>query len=163
MSTLADGEAVQLTGTTRLVGDPLISPLTGEPCLAHVSRARVYTRLDFVGELVDDLTIAQAALFVLETAHGDVLVADTPVLALVTVHLEILDEARFAAFLRRRELDRYVRSTFFEHAAIQEGTPVTMTGVITHEPAPVLEAGFRDLPVRTRLTGYGKHPLTLTA
>jgi hypothetical protein len=163
MIALADGEAVELTGTTRLLGEPLIAPLTGEPCLAHVSRARVFTRLDFVGDLVEEFEIADAALFVLETAHGEVLVVDKPKLVLAPLHLESLDEGRLAAFLRPRTLERYVRSTFFEHATIHEGAAVTLTGVITHEPAPVLEAGFRDLPVRTRLTGYGKHPLTLRA
>ena len=161
---LADGEAIELTGTTRLLRDPLIAPLTGEPCLAHVSRARVFTRLDFVGDLVEEFEVVDVALFLLETVHGDVLVVDKPaIVTLVPLHFQTRDEARLASFLRSRDLDRYVRSTFFEHAALREGDPVTMTGVITHEPVPMLEAGFRELPVRTRLTGYGKHPLTLRA
>ncbi len=159
---LAEGEPVVLTGTTRLVGEQVIAPLTGEPCIAHRSRARVFTRLDHTGDLLGNVESFDIAPFVLDAPNGSVLVIDRPArIELEPALLAFLDRNRCAHFLARRGLAAYVASSFFEHAVVRAGDTITMFGVITREPAPALETSFRELPVRTRLTGYGKHPLAL--
>jgi hypothetical protein len=158
---LAEGEAVVLTGTTRLVGPHVVAPLTGEPCVAHLSRARVFTRLDHTGDLLGNVESFDIAPFVLDAPNGSVLVIDRPArIELEPALLGLLDSGRCAHFLARRGLDAYVASSFFEHVVVRAGDIVTISGVITCEPVPALEASFRELPVRTRLTGYGKHPIT---
>ena len=70
-------------------------------------------------------------------------------------------ESRAARFLADRGLAPYVRSSFFEQALVRPGEEVTVTGVVTREAAAAQEAGFRELQLQTRLTGYGRNPLTL--
>lgn len=162
MKPLAEGEVVVLTGTTRLLGEHVIAPLTGEPCVAQLTRARVFTRLDHTGDLVGNVESFDIAPFILDAPNGSVLVSDRPARIELEPALQgLLDNGRCAHFLAQRGLAAYVASSFFEHVVIRAGDSITMTGVITCESVPVLEASFRELPVRTRLTGYGKHPLTL--
>jgi hypothetical protein len=162
MSTLAEGEAVELTGTAILLDEPINAPLTGEPCLAHVTVARVFTRLDVAGNLIERIETFEVAPFMIETPSGPVFVIDKPsVLDLETIDLAWVRDDRAAAYLAAHKLAAYVRSSFFEQAVLAAGANVTVSGVCTREPDPSFETSFRDLQVRTRLTGYSKHPLTL--
>jgi len=158
---MQEGERVELTGIARLVRDPVVAPLTGEPCVAHFSVARVFTQLDFLGALIDAIEVFDVAPFMLDSPDGPVFVVDRPARVFLP-RVDAYPDAEIAVrFLHRRGLAEYARSTFFEHAVIRPGTPVSVSGVITREAAPALEAGFRDASMRTRLTGYGKHPLML--
>jgi hypothetical protein len=167
MGTIAEGEAIELRGTIRPLGPSLVAPLTGEACIGHVSRARVFTNLTVVGRLVDDFRVAAVAPFLVETSSGPVLVVDAPELDLDLAFLGCPEvsgdsaEGPLTAFLATRRLERYAMSSFFEHALLRAGDAITASGVITLEPSPVLETGFRDLPTRTRLIGYGAHPLVV--
>lgn len=159
---LVEGERVELTGIATPIDDPLESPLTGEPCIAHLSRARVYNRLDHVGDHLGDVERLDVAPFLLATPSGTVRVVDKPtVVALDLALLGWVDPMRGARFLAARGFDRFVRSSFFEYAIIRPGDQVSVAGVVTREADAVLETGFRDLQLQTRLTGYGRNPLTL--
>ena len=159
---LAEGEAVELTGAAILLGDPLAAPLTGEPCLAHASVARVFNRLDVAGELIARIETYAIAPFLIETPTGPVYVIDTPsIFDLETTDLAWVRDDLAAAYLAARDLAAYVRSTFFEHAIVAEGDIVTVSGICTREPDPKLETSFREHQTRIRLTGYSKHPLSL--
>jgi hypothetical protein len=162
MDVLADGKYVELTGIAHLTGDPLVSPLTGEPCLAHVCAARVFTRLDHLGDLIDELKLYEIAPFVLATSNAAVHVVERPTIVDIDpLPLIWPPHDRAAEFLARRRLATYVRSTFFEHAVINDGDELTVSGIVTREADPAVESGFRELQVRIRLTGYGKYPLTI--
>ena len=162
MSTHAEGEALELTGVVTLLGEPRTCPFTGEPCAAHISVARVFTQLDFAGELIERIEVREIAPFMIETPDGPVFVVDTPaIMDLEIAALTWVPDDRAMPFLAKRNLTRYVRSSFFEHALIAPGETVRVSGVVTREPDPTLETSFRDVQVRTRLTGYDAHPLTL--
>ncbi|MDQ3339430.1 MAG: hypothetical protein M4D80_30055 [Myxococcota bacterium] len=162
MSTLAEGEAVELTGAAILLGDPLVAPFTGDRCLAHVSVARVFNRLDVAGDLIERIETFSIAPFMIETPEGPVFILDMPsIIDLETIDLVWVRGDRAIEYLAARGLAAYVRSSFFEHAVVADGEAVTVSGICTREPDPTLESSFRDLRVRTRLTGYTKHPLTL--
>jgi hypothetical protein len=159
--TLAEGEAIELTGAAILLGDPLVAPFTGDPCLAHVSVARVFTQLDFAGSLIERIEIFAIAPFLIETPDGPVFVLDTPsIFDLEPVALAWVRDDRATAFLAARNLAAYGRSSFFEQALVAEGDIVTVSGICTRERDPSLETTFREHQTRTRLTGYGKHPLS---
>ncbi len=162
MTVLAEGEAVELTGIVQLLREPLVAPLTGEPCVAHVSRARVYNRLDHLGDLVGEIETFEVAPFALETPSAVVRVVDKPTMhALKPAPLAWVDFRLTERFLARRGLANYVRSSFFEHAIVRVGEQLTVSGVIAREADAVPEMGFRDLRLQTQLTGYGRYPLTL--
>ena len=159
---LAEGERVELTGIATPIDDPLVAPLTGEPCIAHLSRARVYHRLDFLGNHLGDVESLDVAPFLLATPSGTVRVVDRPtVVSLDLAFLGWVEPMRAARFLAPQGLERFVMSSFFEHALVRPGEQVTVTGVVTREADAVLETGFRELPMQTRLTGYGRNPLML--
>ena len=159
---IAEGERVTLHGRVRLLGEALVAPFSGELCVAHLSRARVFTALDHIGDHITDLEFFECAPFVLDAPEGSVLITERPSLvALEPEALAFVEPARILSFLRPRNLAAYGRSTFFEHVLVRNGDRVTMAGVVTRELAAGSESSFRELDVHTRLTGYGDYPLTL--
>ncbi len=161
---LAEGERVELTGVATPIDDPLEAPLTGEPCIAHLSRARVYNRLDHVGDHLGDVERVEVAPFLIATPSGAVRVVERPtVVALDPRLLGWVDPMRGARFLAARGYDRFVRSSFFEQALVRAGEIVTVSGIVTRDADAVLESGFREMQLQTRLTGYERQPLTLRA
>jgi hypothetical protein len=159
--TYEEGTEVTVTGTVR--ADQLTAaPLTGEPCVAHVTHARVWSRLDASGALVDDIVITNMQPFVLETggepihvAGGTFFVAIKPV--------DVWPHAYHgAALLRLRDLERYLSSTFFDHVLIRAGERITVTGVVARDVDPAAERGYREASELTRLLGYAGRPLTIS-
>lgn len=158
---MQEGERVERTGIARLVRDPVVAPLTGEPCVAHVSVARVFTQLDHLGDFVDEIEVIEVAPFMLDGPGGLVFAVDRPGRVVLPRMATYPHPVAALRFLERRGLAQYARSSFFEHGVIRAGARISVAGVITGEAAPALEAGFRDASMRTRLPGYGRHPLTL--
>jgi len=160
--TLAEGEPIELTGIAIPIDDPIESPLTGEPCIAYMCRARVYNRLDHLGNHLGDVESVEVAPFLLETSSGTVRVVDRPtVVALDLALLGWVDPMRGARFVAARGFGAYVLSSFFEQALVRVGEPLTVSGIVTRDADAVLESGFRELQTQTRIRGYERHPLTL--
>jgi hypothetical protein len=145
-------------------GQVLSAPLTGQPCVLHVTRARVWSRLDFVGLLVSDFTVVAQVAFALETPQGAILIdaehgnVDGPARSFTPPHHDFL-----RALLAQRGLDRYVGSTFADHALVAPGDRVTIRGTAVRERALATgEQGYRDEAVRFKLVGYPQRLLEIT-
>ncbi|HSN27427.1 MAG TPA: hypothetical protein VLT45_14130 [Kofleriaceae bacterium] len=154
----AEGEEVTVSGIVR-ADDTIAAPLTGEYCVAHVTHARVWDQLDAFGQLVDDILIANLHPFTLETGGEPVHVAGgTFYVAIKPVDI-YPRPAEGAALLRLRDLERYLRSTFFDHVLVKVGEWITVRGVVSREIDLEAERGYRETAVRTRLVGYAGRPL----
>lgn len=157
-----DGDPVELLGVPWLLGAPIVAPLSGAPCLAYMVKARVYTRLDFVGMELGQFFTCASTGFVLKTESGDVHVLDQPAAVAVGSRLVVPSIAAAQAFLAPHNLQAYARSTFFDEGIVRLGEPVIVRGVLAREPgAAVAESGFRELAMRTFVRGYGRHPLVI--
>ncbi len=150
-----------VTGTVR-ADDTIAAPLTGEYCVAHVTHARVWDRLDAAGNLVDDILIARLHPFVLE-ADGEPIHVSGGTFFLDIKAVDVFPPpAEAAALLRLRDLERYLRSTFFDHALVKVGERITVKGVVARDVDLEGEHGYRETAVLTRLVGYAGRPLTIS-
>jgi hypothetical protein len=147
----------------RADGPLLHAPLTGQACVLHVTHARVWDRLDFLGTLVSDFTVTDRVAFALETPQGAMLVdaehahVAGPVRRFVPPHHDTMH-----AFLAPRGLDRYAGSTFADHVLVVPGTRVGIRGLTVRERAFTAgEQGYRDEAVRLKLVGYPQRPLKI--
>src|SRR4029079_15684199 len=104
---------------------------SGEPCVAHVAFARVFTQLDHLGDLIDEVELTEVAPFVVETADGPVFVVDRPTVVRIGRLPVLPHHVHATRFLDRRGLGQYVRSSFFEYAVVRAGEEITVSGVIT--------------------------------
>ena len=162
MSQLIEGEAVELIGVPRLLGSPIVAPISGAPCVAYCVKVRVYTRLDIAGIELGQFFRCASAGFVLSTDSGDVNVFDQPGTVDVESRLVVPSMAAAEAFLAAQNLQAYARSSFFDEGFLRVDERVTVRGVIAREPeAAVAESTFRELAMRTFVRGYGKHPLVI--
>jgi hypothetical protein len=149
--TLADGEVATLTGTV-VCGEPIVDPLTGHRCAMHVFRATTMH-----GE---EITINEAAVFVLETKHGEVLVDSRPdVIALPLYAVIRPTMERLTKMLGTRDRARNAHSA--QHAIVMPGDRVSIYGVVQREHVEDGERGYRDMRDRMRLVGQPRHPLTI--
>ncbi len=158
-----EGAAYAVTGTIRPLASAVVAPLTGRACVAFVAHARVWSRLDLAGVLVDDAYAHGLAPFVLESAEGD-LVIDSASFAIDLPARGVYGypPVRQHAFLRARRLERYLRSTFCDEVIVNAGDRVSVRGVIARERDPdASEHGYRDTPVRLHLAGYPDRPLRI--
>lgn len=159
--TYDEGTEVTVSGIVR--ADALIAaPLTGEPCVAHYTHARVWNRLDAAGSLVDDIVITRLEPFVLETGADSIHVAGGTFFVAIKPSDVWPHPADAAAVLRLRDLERYLRSTFFDHVIVRRGDRITVTGVVAHDVDLAAEHGYRETAVLTRLVGYAGRPLTIS-
>jgi len=156
-----EGEEVTVTGVVR-ADDTIATPLTGEYCVVHVTHARVWSRLDLAGVLVEQILVGRLYPFMLETA-GEPIHVSAEAFSLDVPRYEVYPPYHAAqALLRAHGLERYLRSTFFDHVFIRSGEQITVRGVIAREADSQGEHGYRDTAVRTRLVGYPGHPLTIS-
>jgi hypothetical protein len=163
------GAGGALVGTVKQIGDLLVAPLSGIPCVAYRTVARTYsakrpdvltdaTRLQtgMVGDLhpkrrLDDEFAATAIVpFVLVTNDGDVLVDATtchvlaPGMPLIPRKLELEQK-----FLARMGVDASAATAGFDESRIEVGAKVEVRGIARSEA-----------PNRT-ITGSSAQPLTI--
>lgn len=156
-----EGEETTVTGIVR-ADDTIAAPLTGEYCVIHVTHARVWDHLDVAGVLVEDILVGRLYPFILETG-GEPVHVSADAFSVEIKRFDVYPPPLVAeALLRTRGLERYVRSTFFDHVLIRAGEHITVKGVVAREADHVGEHGYRDTAVRTRLVGYAGHPLTIS-
>lgn len=160
---LADGEPVTLRGTVRALEPLLEAPLSGKPCVAFEAHLKIFEMHGRNRILVDDAYQLKLASFVLETAHGPVIVEgefaelEMPAVPLIPRKLE--RERAFARAHGKTEVSLRAAST--EELVVEPGSKVAVHGVVRFEANPDADAGYRDAPPRVRLIGHDKHPLTI--
>ncbi len=156
-----EGEEVTIAGVVR-ADDTIAAPLTGEYCVAHVTHARVWDRLDAAGNLVDDIVIARLHPFVLD-AGGEPIHISGGTFFLDIKPVDVFPApAEAGALLRLRDLERYLRSTFYDHVLVKVGDRITVRGVVARDVDLEAEHGYRETAVLTRLVGYAGRPLTIS-
>lgn len=159
--TYTEGEEITVTGVVR-ADDSIAAPLTGEYCIVHVTHARVWDRLDLAGNLVEEILVGRLYPFVLETG-GEPIRVSAEAFSVEIKRVDVYPTQIAAdALLRARGLERYVRSTFFDHVLVRAGEQITVRGVVAHDIEREGEHGYRDTAVRMRLVGYPGHPLTIS-
>jgi hypothetical protein len=155
---LADHSVVTLTGTVKLVGEPLVAPLSGTRCVLHRSSARTFSQ----GREMETFTVCELAPFLLETRDGDVLVdgdtADIPDRGRPLIPRKIEREQEF---LLAHGILTEARSAGFDEIVIVPGAKISVHGVARVEVDARSAASYRDTPTRVRLVGDAQHPLTI--
>src|ERR1700733_1938905 len=117
-SEFEDNAIVTFVGTVKLVGEPLIAPLSGKPCVAYRAVARAYSlrapamlARPFAGsarKLEQEVVDVERISFVLATKSGDVIVEGEtcelllPMLPLIPRKIELEQ-----SFLDRAGVDVY--------------------------------------------------------
>ena len=168
-ATLADQTVVTLSGTVRALGEPLIAPLSGTPCVMHRSVLRILgTALGQAGGVVAEHVAVEMVDFVLETTDGRVIVtgreAETTIRPGRIIPREL---EREAAFLAARGVRAHARLVSCDEIVIEPGAKISVHGIARIEAdasaAGAGEQGFRDTPLTTRLVGDERHPLTIAS
>ncbi len=163
---IADNTPVTLVGTVKLVGDPLIAPLSGTPCVYHRSTARVLpvrgaSASAQFAHTRPEATLSQMVTFVLVTRDGEIRVdaedAETTLRPGAIVPRKVEREMEF---LRRAGFDQDPRNTGFDEVVITEGMKIAVHGIARIEMVPG-ESTFRETARSVRLVGDAKHPLTI--
>lgn len=160
---LQDGAAYLVTGRVRAVAPLVTAPLTGRACVAYVAHARVWSRLDVAGVLVDEVYASELAAFVLDSTEGE-LTVDTASFAVDLPRRAVCayPRARELEFLARRGLAHYLRSTFSDEVIVAPGDRISVAGVVSREHDHATTArGYRDVPLRMHLAGYPDRPLRI--
>jgi hypothetical protein len=164
--TVEDNALVTLSGTAKLIGEPLIAPLSGRPCVAFRATARTYktssrpTKMAAPDQEVSEIVMTP---FVLVTPQGDVLVdgdhCEMPIRGAPVIPRR-LDRER--AFMIRMALTGLPQTSGFDEVVIEPGAHILVHGIARTELATSGgETGFRDAPTRIRLSGDAAHPLTI--
>jgi hypothetical protein len=169
-SDFEDNAIVTFVGTVKLVGGPLIAPLSGKPCVAYRAVARAYslrsTGAVMIGrsigrKLEQEVVDVEMISFVLETKSGDVIVEGEtcelllPMLPLIPRKIELEQ-----SFLDRAGVDVYARYAGFDECRIEVGAKIKVHGVSRSELATAGETGFREAPTQIRISGDDAHRLT---
>lgn len=178
-SEFEDNAVVTLTGTVKLLAEPLIAPLSGKPCVAYRAVARTYAMRGPGGAVLAGVVLGggmrrarvldrevesvEMVPFVLATRTGDVIV-DGTTCELVVPGAPIIPRRleREQKFLVDMELDATARDAGFDESRVEVGAKVKVHGISRSELAEHGgETGFREAPTRIRITGDDAHPLTI--
>lgn len=150
--TIEDGDRVTVTGTVRIAGEPLISPLSARRCVVYETYASLYEEPagDAPRALVAQLAERRMVPFELETELGVIVVDGTEAdleLAPTPVYPRIPE--REARFLRAHERDeRLIETTTFEEITIDPDALISVRGkAIVESPAKVRLVGDPDRPL----------------
>lgn len=166
-----EGTYVKLTGVVRVLGNPLVAPLSRQPCVAYRSRAyelRQSYRSPFpVGQPIDYQTVRIQAFALVRPNERDVHVEGTfAELDLAPVRLAI-DRARMQAFFRAHRVIATGGCGHLDETVVRDGDRVTIAGTLVAEldiASTTDERGFRDDgPRRLVLLGDAEHPLVIGA
>lgn len=170
-SEFEDNAIVTFAGIVKAVGDPLIAPLSGKPCVAYRAVARAYSlrssgavmvARSFGRQLEQKVVDVEMILFVLATESGDVIVEGEtcelllPMLPLIPRKLELEQ-----SFLDRAGIDVHARYAGFDECRVEVGAKIKVHGVSRSELAAAGETGFREAPTQIRISGDAAHPLTI--
>jgi hypothetical protein len=165
ISQVTDGEVVTVSGVVRPVDEPLIAPLSGQPCVVYLARAMVGTGSP--PRRVECLRDCKMVSFGLVLPSGE--------LAFVEGQLADLDLPPIP--LIPRAVDREIqflldhdqpRATFpamqFEETRVEPGDRVAVHGMVVVETDATnpSERGYRDAaPRKVRIVAHRDHPLTI--
>ncbi len=150
---LVDRELVTVTGIVRPAGPPLVAPLSGSPCIAHHSRARLFANQHST-QVTDEPAELELTGFILETPQGRIAI-DVERAELEAVPSPVVGRSK------ERELGFLARHGFsaarhadagFDEIVVKLGELVTVHGmvIIEADPSDGSERGFRD-PAKTRI------------
>lgn len=159
---LADNTAVTLTGTVKLVGEPLIAPLSGTPCVCHRSTVRVLaTRSSQVSE--GPVVTRHAMIpFTLVTGEGEVLVdGEHAEIAVRPAPIIPRKVDREIAFMREAGVEVGPRGLGSDEIVITPGMKIAVHGVARIEIVPEGETAFREAGRKVHLVAHGRHPITI--
>jgi hypothetical protein len=152
-STIENQKVVTLTGTVRVIGEPLVAPLSARTCVVYESYANLWQVNDAgVKALETQLADKKMVPFELETQLGSVIVDGA------IAELELLPRPVFprrpereAAFLRSHGHEaKLIHKSDFEEITIDPGALVAVQGV-----------AVVDAEQTIRIVGNDDHPLTI--
>ncbi|MEO8703726.1 MAG: hypothetical protein ABI867_26990 [Kofleriaceae bacterium] len=162
-SQIQDGTVVTVTGKVRLVGEPLITPLSARRCVMFEAYANLYEWNegdgDGEGEKADGKKVLMAQLarsamvpFELETTIGVISIDGTDAdVELVPVPVFPRRPEREALFLREHDRDeRLIENAKFEEVSVDPDSLVSVTGLAIVEG-----------PTKIRLVADGSQPLII--
>lgn len=158
---LADRKVATLTGTVRLIGEPLISPLSANRCVVFETFVSLYewpkeedseAAKDAPKVLSGQIAKRDIIPFELVTAAGVVLVEATEVdLELSPTPVYPRFPEREARFLREHDKDeRLIENATFEEITIDPDALVSVHGLVIVES-----------PTRARLVADGDNPIVI--
>lgn len=160
---IEEGTEVAISGVVRAVDKLLHAPLTGQPCVVHVTRAYVWDQLDYPAQLVEEFTVAAGVSFALATSH-EALMIDAAHCRASGARRRFAPPypAALLALLAERGVARYVASTFADHVLVVPGDHVAIRGVAVREPGVTGgEHGYRDPGQQLKIAGYPQRPLEI--
>jgi hypothetical protein len=153
-----DRQVVTVTGTVKVVGDGLISPLTARRCVLFEAYANLY-EWQKEGEenhkvLAGQLAKRQMVPFELETSVGTVTIDGTEAdLELQPTPVFPRIPEREARFLREHERDeRLIENATFEEITVDPDELISVQGLVVIDP---------QSPTRIRLVADGDRPLVV--
>ena len=152
---VSDNALVTVTGTVRIVGTPLVAPLSGTECVVHSTRAR--PKAGPGGAYVRTETVR----FVLVTPTGDVIVdakrVELPIRpgAIVPRRAELERK-----FLRDLEVSADADTLSFDEIRIVAGQKIKVHGVARVQRGDG-EAGYREAPHELRIVDDDQHPVMI--
>jgi hypothetical protein len=156
---IEDNAVVTLTGTVKVIGEPLVAPLSGTPCVAYRASAR-----SFSGRTVDQQHVEIAMTpFLLVTSSGEILIdgdrCELPMRPGPIIPRKI---EREQGFLNRNGITADAKSAGFDEVAIAPAMRVSVYGIARTEVSQGTgETSFREAPRLVRLSGDEAHPLTI--
>lgn len=161
---LEDGAIVTLTGVVRAIGDTLVAPLSGKPCVLYDASGRIMGASGRVDDVIANIHERNMLPFELVTADGVVRVdgesadTDLPEFPLIPRKLE-----REIAFMSAHEQSpEYVRHSSFYELRLEVGMKIRVQGRVVVELDPTApEGGYRDGSRKVRLVAHAGHPLTI--
>jgi hypothetical protein len=151
-SEIRDGDTVTLTGTVRMFGEPLISPLSARTCVLFETYASLYEEQvpDQPRVLTGQLCERGMIPFELETSLGVILVDGSEAdLELAPTPVYPRRPEREAKFLREHDKDeRLIEQATFEEITIDPEALVSVQGkAIVESPTKIRLVGAPDRPL----------------
>ncbi|HEY1552660.1 MAG TPA: hypothetical protein VGG28_32750 [Kofleriaceae bacterium] len=161
-ATLADGEIVSLTGTVVPIGDVLVAPVSGKPCVVFTAQARIFVGFGRNGRLVGKHVEVKAIPFELVATSARVVVDPTEHRLLVplspSIPRSIERELAWVDSVRPPYGDPSC-----EEACIEPGARIVVRGIAQREldETATAETGFREPPTRFRIIGDPRRPVLI--
>jgi hypothetical protein len=164
--TFEDNALITLTGTAKLIGEPLIAPLSGKPCIAFRTNGRTFKSSHSsrkMREIDQEVSEIRMTPFVLVTADDEILVdgdvCELPIRSAPVIPRK-LDRER--DFMVRAALLGAPQDAGFDEVVIPDGAKIMVHGVARKVLATTGgETHFREAPTQIRMTSDGAHLITI--
>jgi hypothetical protein len=159
---LADGEIVSLTGTVAPIGELLVAPVSGKPCVVFTAQARFFLRFGRQVRFLGNHVEIKAVPFELVAPLARVVVDPTQHRLLVRLSPSIPRSfARERAWLDG--IDAQHGEPSCEEACIEPGARIVVRGIAQREldETATAETGFREPPTRFRIIGDPQRPVLI--